>query len=110
MWSGPGALTHFSREDVQRTLASVKRILAPGGVLSGQTDYEAEAEYSYATLSLPDASSLADLLLGAFPHVYIRQTDASPRINYYFFCSDRRDALPFSPEHPDVLFRSHDAS
>jgi SAM-dependent methyltransferase len=104
------ALTHFSEDDLQRILARVRGVLAPGGVLSGQVDYEPGGDYSYAMLTLPDASSLARVLAGAFPHIYIRQSPDGPRTNYYFFCSGRREALPFSPEHPHVLTYSRDAS
>jgi SAM-dependent methyltransferase len=99
------ALTHFSDEEVERVLGGVRRVLRPGGVLSGHTDYEAGIDYSYAVTQLPDSESLADVLGRVFEHVYIRRSEDGPRVNYYFFCSDRADALAFSPQHPDVLVR-----
>jgi SAM-dependent methyltransferase len=103
------ALTHFSDDEVQSILRNVRAVLRPGGVLSGQTDYETAGDYSYAVISVPDSELLADMLGRVFPHVYIRRSDDGPRVNYYFFCSDEARALPFSPGHQEVLVRSADA-
>lgn len=100
------ALTHFSDDDVQRILTSVRGALQPGGVLSGHADYEAGSDYHYALIRLPDSETLAEVLSRVFPYVHIRRTHEGPRVNYYFFCSDRVEGLPFSPQHHDVLIRT----
>ena len=97
------ALTHFVEPDVKCILTNVKKILTPAGVFSGYTNYEPASDYSYDMLNLPNADSLAAILINAFSHVYIRQSSEGERMNYYFFCSTAAEALPFSPKHPDVL-------
>jgi ubiquinone/menaquinone biosynthesis C-methylase UbiE len=100
------AIHHFSIAEAAVVLASVHRVLADDGVLSGYTVIEPGESYAYTRLRFTDAVGLAELLAGEFAHVSVLETSDPLRRNLYFFASDLRAALPFAegihaaPEQP----------
>jgi ubiquinone/menaquinone biosynthesis C-methylase UbiE len=100
------AIHHFSIAEAAVVLASVHRVLADDGVLSGYTVIEPDESYAYTRLRFTDAVGLAELLTGEFAHVSVLETSDPLRRNLYFFASDLRAALPFAegihaaPEQP----------
>jgi SAM-dependent methyltransferase len=90
------AMHHFRLREVTAILASVRRSLASGGVLSGYTVIEPGTDYSFSRLRFADPESLAELLEVEFAHVAVLETPDPLRRNLYFFASDVQEALPFA--------------
>jgi SAM-dependent methyltransferase len=90
------AIHHFSIAEAAVVLASVHRVLADDGVLSGYTVIEPGESYAYTRLRFTDAGGLAELLAGEFAHVSVLESSDQLRQNLYFFASDLRAALPFA--------------
>ncbi len=90
-----GALSHFTPAETRAILAEIAGALRPGGLLSGHTDFEAGSAYRYLRQQFPNRHAVIAALAPGFAYVYVLETREPGRANYYFFCSDDAEAVPF---------------
>jgi SAM-dependent methyltransferase len=90
------AIEHFTEDETNKILLSIKSSLTESGVLSGYTlleQEEGEMHLHQHEREFTDMNDLARVLLPHFRNVHILHTSSPSRENLYFFASD--GTLPF---------------
>lgn len=87
------AIEHFTKDEMDRIMAHIKRALTSNGILHGHTieerDHEQHHDHEYEFKSVGE---LKQFLLGYFKSVQVWERVHKDRSNLYFRCSD--DKLP----------------
>lgn len=104
------AIEHFSGSEIASLLASIRRCLREGGVLSGYTLIEPRIDarvnrgasdvFEHHRSVFYHRDDLVEVLKAVFPCVTAFETRFPKRTNLYFWASDITSAVPFSPGHP----------
>ena len=93
------AIEHFTPEEIDAIMTSIKSRLKAEGVLSGYTIVEPEHGGKHLHTHEYEFRDMADLhrfLAPHFKHVKVFETVYPSRHNLYFWASD--SIIPFSPE------------